>query len=82
MNESSHKDNFEEYLRQQANEHRMYPSDCVWTNIRKKIHTPKKWPALSIFTVLIISALVIGTVLNKPVPDTVTANFHFFSTKS
>ncbi len=77
MNGLNHKDNFEEYLQQQANEHRMYPSDYVWKNIRKKIHTPKKWPALSVFTVLIISALVIGTVLNKPVPDTVTANFHF-----
>lgn len=77
MSEFNHKDKFEEYLKQQASEHRMYPSDYVWKNIRKKIHTPKKWPALSIVTVLIISALVIGTVLNKPVPDTVTANFHF-----
>ena len=55
----------------------MYPSDHVWRSIRKKIHTPKKWPALSVFAVLTISALVIGTVLNKPVPDTVTANFKF-----
>ena len=77
MNETSHKDNLEEYLKQQAGEHRMYPSDYVWKNIRKKIHTPKKWPALSVLTVLTISAVVIGTVLNKPVPDTVTANFKF-----
>lgn len=77
MNEKDHTDNLEKYLRQQAGEHRMYPSDHVWKNIRKKIYTPKKWPALSVFTVLTISALVIGTVLNKPVPDTVTANFHF-----
>jgi hypothetical protein len=77
MKETSHRDDLEEYLKQQASEHRMYPSDHVWRNIRKKIHTPIKWPALSVLTVLTISALVIGTVLNKPVPDTVTANFHF-----
>ena len=77
MNEKNHTDNFEKYLKEQAGDHRMYPSDHVWKNIRKKIHTPKKWPALSVFAVLTISALVIGTVLNKPVPDTVTANFHF-----
>ncbi len=77
MNDKNHIDDFEKYLKQQANDHRMYPSDHVWRTISKKIQTPKKWPALSIFTVLIISALVIGTVLNKPVPDTVTANFHF-----
>src|SRR5258706_984005 len=77
MNESHHTDELEEYLQQQAGEHRMYPSDHVWKNIRKTIHTPKKWPALSVFTVLIISALVIGTVLNKPQPDTVTPNIRF-----
>jgi hypothetical protein len=77
MNEKNHTDNFEKYLKEQAGDHRMYPPDHVWKNIRKKIHTPKKWPALSVFAVLTISALVIGTVLNKPVPDTVTANFHF-----
>src|ERR1041385_9566259 len=77
MNESHHTEEFEEYLQQRVAEHKMYPSDHVWKNIRKKIHTPKKWPALSVFTVLIISALVIGTVLNKPQPDTVTANFTF-----
>ena len=77
MNESRHTDELEEYLQHQAGEHKMYPSDRVWKSIRKKIHTPKKWPALSVFTVLIISALVIGTVLNKPQPDTLTANFTF-----
>ena len=75
MRDSNHTDDFEDYLRQQVNEHRMYPSDRVWKNIRGRIHTPKKWPALSVFTVLIISALVIGTILNKPLPDSVTPNF-------
>lgn len=77
MNDKHHTENFEKYLRDQAGEHRMYPSDYVWRNIRKKMHAPKKWPALSVFAVLIISSIVVGTVLNKPVPDTVTANFRF-----
>jgi hypothetical protein len=75
MHDSNHTDEFEEYLRQEVGEHRMYPSDRVWKNIRGRIHTPKKWPALSVFTVLIISALVVGTIINKPVPDSVTPNF-------
>lgn len=82
MSEKNHTDNFEKYLKRQAGEHRMYPSDYVWKNIRKKIQPPKKWPALSVFTVLIISAVVIGSVLNKPVPDAITANFHFSSQSS
>lgn len=75
MRDSNHKDEFEDYLQQQVSEHRMYPSDRVWKNIRSSIHTPKRWPALSVFTILIISALVIGTILNKPVPDSATPNF-------
>ncbi|MBV9963312.1 MAG: hypothetical protein JO072_13795 [Parafilimonas sp.] len=75
MRESNHTDEFEDYLRHQVDEHRIYPSDRVWKNIRGNIHTPKKWPALSVFTVLIISALVIGTVISKPVPDSLTPNF-------
>src|SRR5580765_1405778 len=77
MNESRHTDELEQYIQEHTVDHKMYPSDHVWKNIRKKIHTPKKWPALSVFSVLIISALVIGTVLNKPQPDILTANFTF-----
>jgi hypothetical protein len=75
MHDSNHTDDFEQYLHEQVSEHRMYPSDRVWRNISGRIHTQKKWPALSAFTVLIISALVIGTILNKPIPDSVTPNF-------
>jgi len=75
MRDSNHTDDFERYLREEVSEHRMYPSDRVWKNISNHIHAPKKWPALSVFTVLIISALVVGTILNKPVPDSATPNF-------
>ncbi|MEP6466452.1 MAG: hypothetical protein ABJB05_09100 [Parafilimonas sp.] len=75
MHDSNNTDEFEDYLRQEVTDHRMYPSDRVWKSISNRIHTPKKWPALSIFSILIISALVIGTILNKPVPDSVTPNF-------
>jgi|GEM_PF-3372821 len=75
MHDSNHTDAFETYLQDEVSEHRMYPSDRVWKNIRSQIQKPKKWPALSVFTVLIISALVIGTILNKPLPDAVTLDF-------
>lgn len=70
-------DNFEDFLKEQVDQHRMYPSDSVWSNIRKDLHGYTKWPALSVVTVLIISALVIGTVLNKPQPDAILAGYHF-----
>lgn len=75
MQDNKHIDDFEKFLKEEVSEHRMYPSDRVWKNIRAQIQTPKRWPALSVFTVMIISALVIGTILNKPMPDSVTPNF-------
>jgi hypothetical protein len=77
MHDSNHNDDFERYLQDQVNEHRMYPSDHVWKNIRGRVHTQKKWPALSVFTVLIISGLVIGTIMNKPVPDPIAGGFTY-----
>lgn len=60
------RDDFEFYLEQEVNQHRMYPSDHIWRNIQQDIHGYKKWPALTIITLFVISALVVGTILIKP----------------
>jgi hypothetical protein len=57
---------FEKYLKEKASQHRMYPSDQVWRNIQNEIHGYRKWPALTFLSILILSALVVGTVLVKP----------------
>lgn len=57
-------DDFEAFLSEQAEQHRMYPDDSVWRNIQSKLHGQDKWPALtfaSIFTGAVISALLIFT---------------------
>lgn len=65
-------DDFEFYLEQEVNQHRMYPSDKIWRNIQQDIHGYKKWPALTVITLFVISALVVGTVLIKPQKQTLT----------
>lgn len=57
---------FEDFLKNQANQHRMYPSDQVWRNIQGEVHGYRKWPALTVIAVFIIAALVVGTVAVKP----------------
>ena len=56
----------EDLLKQQANQHRMYPSDHVWRKIHAEVHSPSKWPALSIVAFFIIASLVVGTLIIKP----------------
>lgn len=57
---------FEDLLKNQANQHRMYPSDQTWRNIQHEVHGYKRWPALTVFSIFIIAALVVGTVIVKP----------------
>src|SRR5262250_2106144 len=57
---------FEKYLKENTDHHRMYPSDHVWRNIQNEIHGYKRWPALTFISIFIISALVVSTVLLKP----------------
>lgn len=56
---------FEQFLQEETSQHRMYPSDKIWRNIHQEIHPKKSWPALTIFSLLIISALTITTILNN-----------------
>ena len=58
---------FEEFLKEQSDQFRMYPSDHVWRSIQKEVHGPVKWPALTVVAIMIIAALVVGTVAVKKV---------------
>ncbi len=59
-------EDFDNYLEEEVNQHRMYPSDHVWRNIQQELHGYKKWPALTVITLFVISSLVVGTLLMKP----------------
>jgi len=57
---------FEQFLQDEVNNHKLYPSDAVWDKIAKEIQPKKSWPALSIIAFLIVGALTITTLLNYP----------------
>lgn len=56
---------FEQFLQNETRQHRMYPSDRVWRNIHKEIHPKKSWPALTFFSLFVIVALTVLTILNN-----------------
>src|SRR3954449_11398629 len=66
MSTPLHNDELEDFLRQQANDHRMYPSDKLWRNIQLTLHGETRWPALTYISIFIIAALVVTTLLMKP----------------
>ncbi len=65
MDNKFDQDDFEQFLQDEVKQHRMYPSDHIWKNIRTELHGYKAWPALTFISLFIITALTISTLLNN-----------------
>lgn len=67
MDNQNYQDEFEQFLQDEVKQHRMYPSDHIWNNIRTEIHGQRSWPALSFIALFIITTLTLSTLLiNHP----------------
>ena len=64
MENQNYQDEFEQFLLDEVKQHRMYPSERVWTNIRTELHGYRSWPALTFISLFIITALTLSTVLS------------------
>jgi len=64
MDKKMYQDEFEQFLQDEVKQHRMYPSDHVWNNIRTELHGYRSWPALTFIAVFIVTALTLSTVLS------------------
>jgi hypothetical protein len=56
---------FEQFVKQNADQYRMYPSEKVWKNVHYNLHTRRKWYglglALLILTTGVVTWLITGT---------------------
>lgn len=67
MDRKYNQDNaFEQFLREELKDHRMYPADNVWKKIRTDMHGNPAWPALTVISLLIIVGLTVSTLLITP----------------
>jgi hypothetical protein len=69
MADNFYKDEFEQFLQQEANQHRLYPGDRVWQNINKKIHGHKRWPGLTIAGLFLLVSVVAVSIYFQPNPS-------------
>lgn len=70
MDRKYYQDNeFEQFLQEELKDHRMYPADDAWKNIRTQLHGNPAWPALTVISLLIIVSLTISTLLIAPSAD-------------
>ena len=76
MEKRNQLDAFEEFIHDEVNEHKMYPSGRVWDNIRTEVHGNRSWPALTIIALTVLVALTVSTfiVTQKSEPIALTSN--------
>ncbi|MFM7510624.1 MAG: hypothetical protein ACKO33_02520 [Bacteroidota bacterium] len=49
---------FEQFLKENADNHRLYPADSVWVNIQARLHPKKRWP----LTAILLLAFTTGSI--------------------
>jgi len=62
MEHNDFSDEFESFLQEKANEHKLYPSDKVWSAIQQKINRPKRWPFVAL-TLLFVGLGLITSII-------------------
>jgi hypothetical protein len=49
---------FEQFLKENADNHRLYPADSVWESMHARLHPKKRWP----LTILLLLAFTTGSI--------------------
>src|SRR5215470_13547158 len=65
---------FERFLKENADQHRMYPSARVWSGVYNALHTRRKWFGLGIILLLMTGGLVTVLVTHSPKETAVSVN--------
>src|SRR5678815_1137804 len=65
---------FERFLKENADQHRMYPSAKVWSGIYNSLHTRRKWFGLGIILLFLTGGLVTVLVTHSPKETELSAN--------
>jgi hypothetical protein len=65
MENRMNQDEFEQFLHDEVKQHRMYPSDHIWKNVRTELHGYRAWPALTFISLFVITALTISTLISN-----------------
>jgi len=60
MEKKFYTDDFEQFLKETADDFRMYPSKRVWNSLYNNLHPGRKWPSLSVCLLLLSSIIFIG----------------------
>ncbi len=67
MESNYNSDNFERLLRESSDQYRMYPSESVWKNVYRALHTRRKWFGIGFLLLMLSAGFVTTIMLSNPV---------------
>ena len=65
---------FEQFLKQNADQYRMHPSEKVWTEINNTLHPRRRWYGIAALLLLLTGAVVSGVMILQPGTNSQTAS--------
>ena len=65
---------FEQFVKQNADQYRMFPSEKVWNNIHHTLHTRRRWYGIGLTLLLLSTAAVTGVMLSNSAKKQTLAN--------
>jgi hypothetical protein len=72
--ERNYNNEFERFLKENADQYRLYPSAKVWSGIHTALHTRRKWFGLGIVLLLLTGTLVTLLITNSSKETIITVN--------
>ncbi|MFN7686915.1 MAG: hypothetical protein ACK5OP_04200 [Sphingobacteriales bacterium] len=70
MESNEYNSGFEHFLREKADQYKLYPSDRVWAAVNDKLHPRKRWPYV------LVAAIFIGLGIGGNIHDSLIAGGH------
>ena len=64
MNQNFENRDFEHFVKQNADQYRMFPSEKVWKGINNTLHTRRRWYGIGLILLLLSTAAVTGIMLS------------------
>lgn len=69
----NYNNDFERFLKENADQYRLYPSSKVWKGIHSALHSRRKWYGLGILLLLVTGTLITMLISNSPKKGALTA---------
>src|SRR5215510_10957610 len=70
---------FEQFLKQNADQYRMYPSEKVWNEIHNSLHSRRRWTGVAALLLLVTGAIVTWMMVLNPGTDKPTNSLQTIS---